>query len=588
MLKKTLAILLAVLTFLTVLPIYASAGVGDHEYDETEPNDTEAQAKRLENDSTVYGELSYYDLDHFKISLTQESTIRVLCIADYSVLLLTIFQGDDCLVVGQEGYTDNGSPRDYINVTLPAGVYYLILLNSETDWYNNQYIFYYECIPTGNSGGDIHSHEYYEEVIAPNCEEQGYTIFTCDCGDYFVDNYVDPAHTYDDDYDLECNLCGFVREFTDGWKMLNGEKVYYENGEIVTNRWIQDDIGWCYLGADGYCVKNKWMKDSVGWCYLDKDGYMLTNEWVKDGGGWCYVGANGYCVKSKWVKDSVGWCYLNASGRMATNQWIKDTVGWCYVGANGYCVTNKWVKDSKGWCYLDANGRMATNKWIKDTVGWCYVGANGYCVTNKWMKDSKGWVYLNSSGRMATNQWIKDTVGWCYVGADGYMVTDCWVKDSSGWNYISSNGYITSHELDYHNHNFSSPTYTSPATCSCGATNGEPLDLPIYLADSEPFYTNWHEYTRVKIDNLYYNMSSDNIIKLHFDAEKLYDYEGNYVGNYVAAKFKLFDENGYLVDDATWVKDGMYVGEKTYGEYVYLRLDNWSGKGDLTLVIEDY
>ena len=36
-----------------------------------------------------------------------------------------------------------------------------------------------------------HEHEYTKEVIAPTCDEQGYTINTCKCGDSYQDNYVD-------------------------------------------------------------------------------------------------------------------------------------------------------------------------------------------------------------------------------------------------------------------------------------------------------------------------------------------------------------------------------------------------------------
>lgn len=42
-----------------------------------------------------------------------------------------------------------------------------------------------------------HEHEYTKEVIAPTCDEQGYTINTCKCGDSYQDNYVDElGHEY--------------------------------------------------------------------------------------------------------------------------------------------------------------------------------------------------------------------------------------------------------------------------------------------------------------------------------------------------------------------------------------------------------
>lgn len=40
-----------------------------------------------------------------------------------------------------------------------------------------------------------HKHEYTSVVTQPTCTEKGYTTYTCECGDSYVDNYVDPAHT---------------------------------------------------------------------------------------------------------------------------------------------------------------------------------------------------------------------------------------------------------------------------------------------------------------------------------------------------------------------------------------------------------
>ena len=40
-----------------------------------------------------------------------------------------------------------------------------------------------------------HKHEYVSVVTPPTCTEKGYTTYTCECGDSYVDDYVDPAHT---------------------------------------------------------------------------------------------------------------------------------------------------------------------------------------------------------------------------------------------------------------------------------------------------------------------------------------------------------------------------------------------------------
>ena len=43
-----------------------------------------------------------------------------------------------------------------------------------------------------------HTHSYSAEVTAPTCTEEGYTTYTCRCGDSFVDSYVEPlGHAYE-------------------------------------------------------------------------------------------------------------------------------------------------------------------------------------------------------------------------------------------------------------------------------------------------------------------------------------------------------------------------------------------------------
>ena len=42
-----------------------------------------------------------------------------------------------------------------------------------------------------------HTHNYGKTVTAPTCTEQGYTTYTCECGDSYVDDYMDAVgHTY--------------------------------------------------------------------------------------------------------------------------------------------------------------------------------------------------------------------------------------------------------------------------------------------------------------------------------------------------------------------------------------------------------
>ncbi|MBQ4333590.1 MAG: leucine-rich repeat protein [Clostridia bacterium] len=277
-----------------------------------------------------------------------------------------------------------------------------------------------------------------ELYLPPSVEYIGWWLFG-----YRDDTVISGvAGSYAQEY-AEENGYTFVARTLNGWIKSGSQWTYYNQGVCVTNKWMADSLGWCYLGADGYCVTNAWVKDSLGWCYLDQNGRMVYGKWVQDGGKWYYLDGNGYMVSNKWMKDSKGWVYLDGSGAMKTNGWVMDSVGWCYVGADGYAVTNCWKRDSVGWCYLNANGSMTKSAWVKDGGKWYYLDQNGYMVSNKWMKDSKGWVYLDGSGAMKINGWVMDSVGWCYVGGDGYAVTNCWKKDSVGWCYLNANGSMT-------------------------------------------------------------------------------------------------------------------------------------------------
>ena len=106
-----------------------------------------------------------------------------------------------------------------------------------------------EVVPIPATG-----HSHIATITAPTCTERGYTTYRCTCGDVYVDNYVKAnghtevidkavaptctetgltegkhcsvcntvllaqtevpviAHTYDDKYDENCNVCGFVRD----------------------------------------------------------------------------------------------------------------------------------------------------------------------------------------------------------------------------------------------------------------------------------------------------------------------------------------------------------------------------------------
>lgn len=130
----------------------------------------------------------------------------------------------------------------------------------------------------------------------------------------------------------------------DGWYTdKDGNKYFYENGEVVSDQWYKKDNEWFYFDKAGH-MKTGWLKDNGNWYYLDSDGTMSTG-WVKDDGIWYYLNADG-SMKTGWVKDNGTWYYLNADGSMKTG-WVKYKDLWYYLNESGAMVTDTVIEGYK-------------------------------------------------------------------------------------------------------------------------------------------------------------------------------------------------------------------------------------------------
>ena len=98
----------------------------------------------------------------------------------------------------------------------------------------------------GNTEARIY-HDYKAKVTAPTCTEQGYTTYTCECGESYVDDYLDATgHTYKNGI---CTGCG--EEDYDGLD-LNGLNVLCLGDSITAGQGLTTETRWTNVLASKY------------------------------------------------------------------------------------------------------------------------------------------------------------------------------------------------------------------------------------------------------------------------------------------------------------------------------------------------
>ncbi len=129
--------------------------------------------------------------------------------------LLTKFNGTTI------NYDASGNPLNWYNGNTYTGLTWtmgrqLESLTVETDTENIGVSYTYDMSGMRSSKtvvygvGEAHSHEYTSSVTAPTCTTAGYTTYTCDCGESYVDNLVDAlGHNYVQSGNVyTCSRCG--------------------------------------------------------------------------------------------------------------------------------------------------------------------------------------------------------------------------------------------------------------------------------------------------------------------------------------------------------------------------------------------
>ena len=295
-----------------------------------------------------------------------------------------------------------------------------------------------------------------------------------------------------------------------GWIKEGSAWYYYENGELVRNKWISDKY---WLGADGRMATSSWVDN--GRYYVDSNGAWVKDAkkpeakkhgWVKEGTTWYYF-YQGQIVKNAWI----GSYWLGADGKMATSSWVDNNR--YYVGANGL-----WDKNAKK---PEEKAVVKKNGWVKEGNTWYYY-ENGTLARNKWA----GNYWLGADGKMATNAWVDN--GRYYVDGNG-----AWVRNAGqGVNYsgyykvvslyipvYDANGRILSHvskDTVLFRDNRSTadgriPVQVAGLTGYVNARQVTAVDssntfIPDYVSDGTYVYHRYSPYTKIMVAHHNANM----------------------------------------------------------------------------------
>lgn len=117
-----------------------------------------------------------------------------------------------------------------------------------------------------------HTHNYSASVTQPTCTTQGYTTYTCNCGDSYRDNYTTGSHNYSNG---TCTTCGasdpnYIPPHTHSW---------------TEHTWTEDVV-------DGHMVEVYVCDCNIEWATIDE--CMAHQMATPQCGGWCN--------NNKWVE----------------------------------------------------------------------------------------------------------------------------------------------------------------------------------------------------------------------------------------------------------------------------------------------
>ena len=195
-----------------------------------------------------------------------------------------------------------------------------------------------------------------------------------------------------------------------GEQTIDGQNVYFRsNGQQVKGPLLDRNNNlFRYYDVDtGQLWTNRYLESQGNWYYLGKDGYPLTGEQTINGVKVYFDDFTGIQVKGHFAPN--GKYYDKDSGALVTNA-FKEIL--TYIGRDD--INNQNVYTT-AWYYLDADGKPLTGPQTFGNSRFYFL-PNGAQVKGRFAPD--GHYYDKNSGALVTDSFVH-VYNWNYRNLDG-------------------------------------------------------------------------------------------------------------------------------------------------------------------------
>ena len=337
-----------------------------------------------------------------------------------------MFDGNGIMMTDEEAqfYADDGN---YYFRAKVSGALYV------NEWYQDGYDWYYY-----GQGGK--SAEGYTNVNGKN-----YYFF----GDGRM--ATNTSVYYDGEYYIADKNGTLQQAPTDGWKQVDGEWYYFQDGQSLDGIYKID--GKRYMLQSSKMLRNHldnyWNAEDGDsyYYYAGSDGVVCENSWVQpyisEGDKtWYYFGADGKSVRDVFRVNGIDYIF-GYNGQLLKNDYVCVDDTWYVSDKNGYAkalTNNAWTSYGGNWFYVH-DGEMYRDGIYQIGNSYYYFEWNGAMLV---YEDGYYGYRTRAGGQLYHNEWYKDESAgkWMYYGDDCFYLYYEMAEINGVLYYFGSNGYM--------------------------------------------------------------------------------------------------------------------------------------------------